>query len=180
MSETQRIELAIPDGLHPRLALLYAQLEDVRNNLKGYARDWTRKQLEQEPIEGFPSPGGVLVHIAEAEAWWVQVVLQEAGDPDDPQSLPAGWCKPFEEEDNEPVARDQAPETYLFLLDRIRRQTHELLAQLGPDDFDRAFHYSGKDGKEYSFGLEWVLHHLVEHEAHHRGQFALMKRLLSP
>ena len=28
------------------------------------------------------------------------------------------------------------------------------------------------------FTIEWILYHLIEHEAHHKGQIALMKRLL--
>ena len=181
MSESKRIELSSPEGLYPRLALFYAQLEDVRNSLKNYANDWTREQLEQEPVPGFFSPAALLAHCAETEAWWIQMVIEGKCVMGGPQRLSRGWCKPFEEEEGgEPVAKGQPLKTYLFLLDRMRRHTCEVLKGMGAEDLDRSFPFTDQDGQDFSFSLEWVLHHLVEHEAHHRGQFALLKRLLSP
>jgi len=32
--------------------------------------------------------------------------------------------------------------------------------------------------KTGGYTIRWILHHLIDHEAHHRGQIAVMKRLL--
>jgi uncharacterized damage-inducible protein DinB len=176
MPENIKLELSV--DLHPRLALLLAQMDDVRRNLKKQADGVGREALESRPVAEFLTPGCLLAHIAEAEAWWVGVVLRNAGDPEKPQQLPSGWCKPFaENDDGEPIAEGQAPEAYIALLDAVRADTRSALARLSAEDLARDFDYRGRDGKDYVFSLEWVLHHLVEHEAHHRGQFALLKRL---
>ncbi len=175
----ESMKLTGPDGLHPRLALFYAQMEDVRRNLTKLADGLDQAALESRPVKGFMSAGILLSHIAEAEAWWIRVILQGKPDADNPRRLPKGWCAPFAEiEAGDPIAEGQPLEAYLALLEEVRAHTLSALAELKTEVLDRRFEYHGLDGKNYEFTAEWILHHLVEHEAHHRGQLALLKRML--
>lgn len=178
MSKTKELRLQLSEELHPRIALIFAQLEGVRADLKKLIDKLDAARLDEEPVDGFFSPAGLLAHIAETEAWWIQVVIQDTGDPAQPQRLRRGWCEPFnEEEGGEPVLGKHPLAEYLGLLDRMRAQTFEFLETQGAADLSRVFHYHARDETEFSFDLEWILQHLVEHEAHHRGQLVLLKRL---
>ena len=181
MAETQKVTLTLSDRLHPRVALLHAQLEAVRADLKALAGQLEPAALDQAPVPGFFSPAGLLGHIAEVESWWMQVVIEGQGDAGDPRRLSRGWCAPFaEEEGGEPVVGKRPLADYLALLDRVRAHSFEHLVTVGAQDLSRDYPYQSTSGPSYEFSLEWVLQHLVEHEAHHRGQLALMKRLLAP
>jgi uncharacterized damage-inducible protein DinB len=178
VAEAERIALPETGELHPRIALLFSQMQDIQADLKKYAAGWSQEDLEREIVPGFMTPGRLLAHVAEAETWWVQVLLAGRGAGEDGHHSPPGWCAPFAEDaDGDAVAEGQPLETYFELLDRVRRETHAVLKGMDAEDLSRDFPFTSREGKPYAFSLEWVLHHLCEHEAHHRGQLALMKRM---
>jgi uncharacterized damage-inducible protein DinB len=50
-------------------------------------------------------------------------------------------------------------------------------ATLGDDDLARDVHRRRVDGSERVFNVGWVLYHILEHEAGHRGQINLLRHL---
>ena len=34
-------------------------------------------------------------------------------------------------------------------------------------------------GQESEYNLRWILHHLIDHEAQHKGQILMLKRLMA-
>ncbi len=175
MSEAKRIDLQPDPDLHPRLALLLAQMNEVRADLKTQAERWSDEDLDETLVPGFMSPGGLLLHIAEAEHWWLRVVLADQGEEG---QLPAESLFPFHVDENGDAVAGERPLTeYLGVLDDTRAWTRDFLVGLTAEDLTRDFPFSSKEGESYVFSVEWVLYHLVEHEAHHRGQLALISRL---
>ncbi len=166
MAETEHNALAAPGGMHPRLALFFAQLEDVRKYFKKKAEGMTVEELDREPVEGVMSPGKLLAHSAGAEDWWIQglVVGNEEGIDEKEEAMGAGG---------------KSVDELFEYMDGVRDRTRKALEGLGEADLSREFVYENEEGKRWTFTLEWILHHLVEHEAHHRGQFALLKRMLT-
>jgi uncharacterized damage-inducible protein DinB len=167
MSKTKRIELLTPGGIHPRLAVLFAQLEDVREEFKKMAVNMPMEKLDSAPVDGFMRAGQLLAHCAGAEEWWVKRLLQ--GD--------ESWIQDPETEEVM-GAGGKSLEEILAYMDEVRAHTRRALDAMGEDDLSREFPWDDEDGTRYLFSVEWVLHHLVEHEAHHRGQFALLKRMM--
>jgi uncharacterized damage-inducible protein DinB len=175
MSEAKRIDLTLDPELHPRLALLMAQMDEVRADLKTYAERWADEDLDEILIPGMMSPGGLLLHIAEAEHWWLRVALACQGEEG---KLPPESLFPFHVDENGDAVAGERPLTeYLGVLDDTRTWTRDFLRGLDAEDLSRDFPFSSQEGEDYVFSVEWVLYHLVEHEAHHRGQLALMHRL---
>ncbi|MBC8425611.1 DUF664 domain-containing protein [bacterium] len=178
MSDMREIRLNPDPDLHPRLALLLAQMEDVRGDLKTQAERWEDEELDLAVVPGFLSPGELLLHIAEAEAWWLRIVLAGQGEGDPPR-LSAEALIPFlQDEEGEPEAGERPLVDYLAVLDDTRAWTRDHLAGLEAADLAKEFPFTDRKGQDYRFSMAWILHHLVEHEAHHRGQLALMRRLL--
>jgi uncharacterized damage-inducible protein DinB len=46
------------------------------------------------------------------------------------------------------------------------------LARWVPSDLERTFQEEWR-GEKYTFSLQWVLWHLIEHEVHHGGEISL-------
>jgi uncharacterized damage-inducible protein DinB len=45
------------------------------------------------------------------------------------------------------------------------------------NNLDRTFSFERRDTTEER-SLRWILHHLIDHEAQHKGQILMLKRLL--
>ena len=61
---------------------------------------------------------------------------------------------------------------------KIRNQTRDLLFTYNDKDLERTIHYE-RQGKPTEHNLRWILHHLIDHEAQHKGQILMLKRLMA-
>jgi uncharacterized damage-inducible protein DinB len=161
-------------GFDPIIGLYVAQLDDVRARTKRYADGLTESQLAWHPNPKVESIGTLLLHIAAVEVSWIQ---------EDIGRKPMGeeWKIAFPIRFDIPQVSDKRLEYFLDLLDSTRAATRDQLASLSDDDLARAVVSleSADDPDAPRYTIEWILYHLLEHEAHHTGQIAVMKRLLS-
>lgn len=176
------LTLKTPEGYDPARAPVVsssaAQLDLLLANLRRRMRDATVAQLEWQLRPGVNTVGMLLAHLAVAEAYWVAIFSPGVGDADeiigavigihgddDGMPLPAHGAHP----------RSLSGKTvadYFDLLDRARAATHRLLQGWDDGSLEET---STVDGEEIS--RAWMLYHLVEHFAHHRGQIALLDNL---
>ncbi len=63
-------------------------------------------------------------------------------------------------------------ESSLLRLNKVRARLNETYAGMDLAEFRRLRH-----SEQHDVSPEWVLHHLLQHEAEHRGQINLLKRL---
>lgn len=153
-----------------RLGLLLAQLEESR------AR--TLRLLERVPDEwldreeaAFPNNISTqLLHLAAIEADWLYVDLLARPIPAEVQAL-----FPFEDvrttEGRLSAAPGLARERLVGLLAACRQRLVEESERLTEEDLDRVV-----EGLEGAATPAWILTHLAQHEAEHRG---MIKRALS-
>jgi uncharacterized damage-inducible protein DinB len=75
---------------------------------------------------------------------------------------------------------ERSLEYFIEKLDAVRDETRRILAGLTDDDLSRAIVPldDANEANSPQYTIEWILYHLMEHEAHHKGQIAVMKRLL--
>ena len=66
-------------------------------------------------------------------------------------------------------------EEYVSRLAVVRGLLHMTLRDLADSELD-AERTIVRGGKTFTTTPRWILYHLVEHEAHHRGQMMLWKR----
>jgi uncharacterized damage-inducible protein DinB len=173
MPETPRA-LTAPEGYSAGVGFYLAGMEEVRQQLAQAVTEMTTKDIGCAAVPGAHSIGALVLHIGEAEWWWMQCVVSG---------------HKLTEEDRGATYWDvlKVPEAFAaknysaaFCLDeigKIRQQTRALLATFSDDDLQRVVSFERR-GKTYDHTLRWILHHLIDHEAQHKGQILMLKRLL--
>ena len=159
-------------GLPPRIGLYFAQMEDVRRVTKKYISGLSPEQLSWYPNDRVESVGTLLLHIAAVELSWIGEDIMR-------RRMPEEWVFAFPIRFNIPQVSGQPLSFFIEKLDTVREETRRTLATLTDADLGRAvtpLDDAESPGAE-QYTIEWILYHLVEHEAHHRGQIAQMKRL---
>jgi uncharacterized damage-inducible protein DinB len=125
------------------------------DGLEAPAIDW-------QPPWGRNTIGSLLYHLAVIEASWLyEDLLQE---------LPADFEARFPydvREDSQTLVtvRGVNLEAHLERLAWVRRKLAEHLSGMSLRDFHRS-----RSTPEYTVTPAWVVHHLIQHEAEHRGQ----------
>lgn len=158
----------VPDGLLED-AILGACISILREG----TREWrgelgtpTPDLIVHQSYAGSHNIGAVLLHIGEAEAYWIHQVL--AGEPED-KGLSATLLSAETEVGMGfwPVAPLEPLAFYLDKLDIIREHSLEILRkETNPERVCQA--------GEVSFTVRWILAHVIAHESHHGGQAVLL------
>ncbi|MHA1759804.1 MAG: DinB family protein [Candidatus Heimdallarchaeota archaeon] len=169
MSMNEIYQLVRDSKLTPRVALLYSQQEEVRTNLLKMVKDIDDSDLDYTPDERkIETIGTLLLHIAVVEWSWIIGGLEK-------RELSNGkWnvAFPLRKGVDLPQQVGKGLEYYLEKLKEVRLEVYEKLKGLTDKDLDTVIE-SGK----YKSTVEWMLHHVIEHEAEHLGQISLLKRL---
>jgi uncharacterized damage-inducible protein DinB len=158
-------------GYEPEMGVLLWMLEDGRARLKeGLATlDAAREAdvLNWSPRPGVNSISTLLYHVAAVEADWLfEEVLADYSPPAAaawPDALLPHNMRNAQGEltgvPDEPLA------AHLQRLDAIRALLLDAFKGMSAAEFRRPRHL-----ERYDVTPEWVLHHLIQHEAEHRGQ----------
>jgi uncharacterized damage-inducible protein DinB len=120
----------------------------------------TPEQFTQPAAGGHGSIRNTLVHTLSAEWGWLDRCGGARRGP--------------------PLAATDYP-TVTSLTDRWRQveaHVREFLANLRDEDLGRVVEFSFGDGPKYAMRLGDLMHHVAIHGIHHRGQVALLLRLL--
>ena len=126
--------------------------------------------IDWQPPEGGSSIGTVLYHIADIEADWLYVEVLEQPFP---PAVSALLTYPTRDEENRLTqVRGVSLADHLIRLERVRSLALEVYQAMEPVDFRRA-----RSLEPYDVSPEWVLHHLMQHEAEHRSELDRLRRL---
>lgn len=166
-----RDELTPVLGLSREIGLMVAGFEEVRAQVVKLISDLTPAELAARFHPSFHQIGNLVLHLGECEFWWIENIAAN---------------KPITDEDrrfahlDDSTETDFAPKGYdadgcIEFLNRIHRRTLETLAGFSDDDIDRLL---TRDSNTFEGSLRWIIHHVTEHEANHKGQIAMIKRLI--
>lgn len=153
----------------PELGRWLAALEDGRRDTLRELDTVPPEMLDWRPDAPLNSIGTLLYHIALVEASWLLEDIFE-GDPG------PDWLKallPFEDRDGTGrliQVDDQPLATHLERLAAVRAYLLERLRPMANDDFHRP-----RRLERYDVAPDWVLHHLLQHEAEHRSHIAWLR-----
>lgn len=165
MPEPTRRDLQIhiaPETHAPAVARLRWMIEDTRQLTFETLADIPDAWLDWTPPVG-DSVGTLLYHIAVIEADWLYVEILEQPFP---SALVGLLSHPIRTATGtlQPVVGETLAE-HLARLAAVRAALLDTLAQMDDADLRRV-----RVLPEYDVTPEWVLHHLIQHEAEHRGQ----------
>lgn len=170
----ERRELSAAEGFPTGIGFYLSGLNDVREQLREALVGMSDEQIGRRAVAGAHPIGALVLHIGEAEWWWIQCVVGGRKMNDDDRRV-SHWDV-LDDPDGFASKRYSA-EYCLDAIDGIRERTRKDLALLTDNDLDRLVGFERR-GKTTEVSLRWVLHHLMDHEAQHKGQILMLKRLL--
>lgn len=166
-------------GVAPGIGHYIAQLTETRAELLRSLDGLTPEQLSWHPNDEVESIGTQLLHVAAVEWSWVfEEIFRRSSDEYD------GWeeAMPIRAGIAQVSARPLS--AFTDRLDRVRADIVRALTGLTDADLGRlvadATPSPGTEAGSHLYAIDWILFHLVEHEAHHAGQVELLVRLLPP
>jgi len=142
------------------LEVLYGYGNWANGKLFHVIAQLTPEQFTQPVAGSYGSIRNTMVHILSAEWGW----LSRCGGPERGPALnPADF-----------PTLDSLTDTW----EKVEAYVREFLSQLKDDDLDRSVEYVNNLGEKRSMPLGEMMQHAANHGVHHRGQVALMLRLL--
>lgn len=121
------------------------------------------EMIAWQPEAGLGSIGAILYHLAAIEADWLYVEVLETEFPEEVAAL---FPHPIRENSGHLT---QVPyeglEAHLRRLEAVRTRLLTAYQEIALGDFRKTRHLPG-----YDVTPEWVLHHLIQHEAEHRSE----------
>lgn len=170
----KRCTLLPVEGLATGLGFSLSAMEEVREQLRQAVQGISNEEVARRAVPGAHSIGALVLHIGEAEWWWMNCIVQGHELTEEDRAKP--YWDVLEDPDNFATGNYSA-DFCLDTIDAIRAETRGFLASLTDDDLENVYsHTRGERTVEAT--LRWILHHLVDHEAQHKGQILMLKRLL--
>jgi uncharacterized damage-inducible protein DinB len=143
-------------------------LQDTRQSTLEELGQLDPAMIDWRPAENESSIGTVLYHMTDIEADWLYVEVLE-------QPLPPEVAALFPYSTRDEQGRLTQVEGFslaehLSRLETVRELLLDVFREMALDDFRRA-----RSLEPYDVTPEWVLHHLIQHEAEHRGQIGTLR-----
>lgn len=162
------------DGFSNDVGFYLSGMEEVRAQLGEAVAEMSSEQIGRLAVPGAHSIAALILHIGEAEWYWMQCVISGKKVSNEIRN------SPYWDVLEDPTGISQKNYSAEFCLNeirKIRQQTYETLASFNDSQLDNVFTFERK-GETTELSLRWILHHLVDHEAQHKGQILMLKRLL--
>jgi len=165
------------EGFTPQIGRYVAQLTEVRDDLKREVMALSVEQLDWHPDEQTESIGTLLLHCDAIEWSWLHedVLGRPAGE------YTGDWAEALPIRKGVPQVTGKPVEHYLQKLDATREHTLDIVRGFTDADLSRLVGESepppGEEKRSRLFTIDWVIWHIIEHEATHVGQIELLRRL---
>jgi uncharacterized damage-inducible protein DinB len=159
--------------------LLIYELEDIRKVLLKGVEHLTKEQLFTPPVPGEFPIGAFLMHMAEVDLGWLATLSEGSVDISDDvkkRSYYNSWYDAWGDDQGEPPTEALEIQTYLDTIAETRKMLIDYINTMTDEDLEKVI--TRKHGEnESSFTKKWIIYHLIEHEAHHRGQMFMLIRM---
>jgi len=158
---------ALP-GYAPEIGRWLWALADARRRTRLALEDLSQPIVDWRNPHGGNSIGALLYHLAAIEVDWLYAEVLEKPWPPELEQL-----FPFDIRDAQGClieVRDVRLEEHWHRLDVVRVALMDAFRGMSIDEFRRVRHF-----EQYDVTPEWVLHHLMQHEAEHRGQIGELR-----
>lgn len=122
-----------------------------------------------QPFAGAQSIGTILLHIINAEVFWLEKFALDL--PDEVEEMKLTMAAEIDPDACQwPVPPNQPLSWYFALHDKVRARTLESVKSWPNADFAKELHGEPRT-------MRWVLGHVIQHEAYHGGQCSLLQAL---
>lgn len=164
-------------GYAPVIGRYVAQLEELRADLLGELSSLTQAQLDWHPNDKVESIGTMLLHMDAVEWSWIHEDI--LGRPDN--EYPGEWSEAMPIRVNAEQVSGRPLQWYLDKLEATRAVTLDVLKGFSESDVARRVGEGpvpkGEEKGSRLFTIDWIIWHIISHEAAHIGQIELLRRL---
>jgi len=184
MPEVVRTTFETPPGFQSTyVARIYWQMEAQRTLLLESVKGLSPAELEWQPAPGMNTIGMLLAHIAHAENHMVVIGVEGLQDSDTKEAIGISA-----DDEGMPLAKNAPPSPalagkdlafYMRALELARTHTRRVMEGLTDADLARLIVRKYADDRRREFDVGWMLYHLLEHEAGHRGQIQVLRHLMA-
>jgi uncharacterized damage-inducible protein DinB len=164
-------------GYSPQVGRYVAQLTEVREDLLHELDGLTPAQLDWHPDDQTESIGTLLLHLDAVEWSWIhEDIFGAASD-----AYPGQWAEAMPIRVGAAQVQGRPLVAYLEQLAATRARTLEVLRGFTDADLARLVGESeppaGREPRSTLYTIDWIIWHIIEHEAIHVGQVELLRRL---
>ncbi|HAY32648.1 MAG TPA: DinB family protein [Ignavibacteria bacterium] len=161
--------------MNDRLELIKYMLEDIRKVTLSGVSHLSKEQLFQEPVKGEYPIGAYLLHFAECEISWLEI-LSGIPQPEDlkKRAFYDKWFDPSGIPD--PPSLPPEISYYLDVTGEARKNLTDYISGMKDSELEENITMKRRNG-DNTLQKKWILYHLIEHEAHHRGQMFMLLRM---
>ena len=167
-------------GYSPPVGRYVAQLTEVRQDLLHELDGLTPAQLDWHPDDQTESIGTLLLHLDAVEWSWIHQDIFGAGD----AAYPGSWDEAMPIRVGVPQVQGRPLADYLAQLAATRARTLAVLQGFTEADLARLVGEAepppGMEPRSTLYTIDWIIWHIIEHEAIHVGQVELLRRLAPP
>jgi uncharacterized damage-inducible protein DinB len=160
-------------GFSREIGFYLSQWEKSRAELREIVSDLTDAELAARITPGAHQIGNLLLHLGEAEAWWLLSVVAENELDEETKK----FAHIYDTTETDFAGKGYSVGQCIERIDEISRRSREVLQRLADEDLEKIYNYE-LDGKRVEAGLRWIFCQLIDHEANHKGQISMLKRLL--
>jgi uncharacterized damage-inducible protein DinB len=164
-------------GYSPQVGRYVAQLAEVRADLLHELEGLTVEQVDWHPDERTESIGTLLLHLDAVEWSWIHQDIFGAAD----DAYPGSWDEAMPVRVGVPQVQGRPLAGYLEQLAAGRARTLEVLRGFTDADLTRRVGEGepprGMEPRSVLYTIDWIIWHIIEHEAMHVGQVELLRRL---
>ncbi|HMS64272.1 MAG TPA: DinB family protein [Ignavibacteria bacterium] len=162
-------------GQNPQIKLLIWMLEDIRKVTLSGVNHLSREQLFKNPIDGEFPVGAFLMHLCECDISWLEIISGiEQSEDLKKRSYYDKWFDPSVESaaPKEPLEISE----YLETLEITRKNFLEYVSEMKDSELEEKIVMKRKSG-DVEILKKWIIYHIIEHEAHTRGQMFMLIRM---
>lgn len=161
-------EIKPEEGYTPNIGLMVAMLEDLKVRITEQVKDLSQSETDYEFDDKSNSIGSLVMHLVSTEAYF-QIETLEGRKWTNEEKKTFGVGAGLNDSSKQQL-KDKPIHDYLDLWDQVRKKTP---AGLKSKD-DAWFASTVDEGMNY----HWAWYHVMEHQANHMGQIALVKNRL--
>jgi uncharacterized damage-inducible protein DinB len=162
-------------GLSTGIGYYLGGMEEVRRQVEVAVKTIPQDLIGKPPFLGAHSIGGLVLHIGEAEWFFMKMVVSGHQLTEEDKKAPY-WD--ILDDVNRVARNGYTIEFCLSEIEKIRNMTRDVLFSYNDKDLERIITFERK-GETTEYNLRWILHHLIDHEAQHKGQILMLKRLMA-
>lgn len=164
--------IEIPKDFSREIAIYLAGRDYAKDQLRKILSDLTPEEIAHRILPDIYSIGAIALHIGEAEYYWMRSVVSRR----DLSEEEMRFAHMFDAMEND-FDRGFSAEYLISKLDSIYEMTREILS--GFTDVDLDTYFPRRDpASQNEHSLREILQRLNDHESNHRGQIAMIKRIL--